>query len=180
MSAPIRTLRGFADGKVAAAGTWQRRSLAFSWVVAALALACAGAAPRVGVPENGGMVVASDAALGLERRAEGFYLRIAHRRFNTLETFNDFIMRDYFQSPDLFFDYYADLAQAFTEANFERSRPTKARVLEFAFEDERTVRVQVRFDGFDGRPLRPGSTHLVRVDRWELAEGTWWIRPGKL
>ena len=157
-----------------------RRAPAASWLLVAAALACAGGTPPLEVPETGGRVVASDAALGFERRAEGFYLRIAHRRFNTLETFNDFIMRDHFQSPDLFFDYYADLAQAFTDAHFERSRPTRVRLLQFAFEDERTVRVQVRFDGLDGRPLRPGSTHLVRVDRWEWAEGTWWIRPGKL
>jgi len=131
-------------------------------------------------PETGAVVVASDTALSFQKRADGFYLRLAHRRLNSLETFNDFILRDHFQTPDLFFDYYADLAQAFTDSHFDKSRPFEVRVEEFLFEDGRTARVRVRFAGWDGRPLRPGSAVIVRVDRWEWADGTWWIRPGKL
>jgi hypothetical protein len=119
--------------------------------------ACGGRLDRIPAPEGGGVTVDSDAALEFQRRADGFYLRLAHRRFNTLETFNDFVLRDHFQSPDLFFDYYADL-----------------------FEDAQTARVQVRFEGWDGRPLRPGTAALVRVDRWDWADGTWWLHPGKL
>jgi len=147
---------------------------------ACLYLACAGEVPRLSVPEEGAVVVGSERALSLRRRTEGFYLRLAHRRFNTLETYNDFIMRDHFRSLDLFFDYYADLAQALVEADFEKSRPTGIEVLEFLFEDPQTAQVLVRFRGRDGRPLRPGSTQLVRTDRWEWADDTWWIRPGKL
>ena len=144
------------------------------------ALGCGTAMTPIPTAERGGVVVASNAALSFQRRADGFYLRLVHRRFNTLETFNDFILRDHFQSPDLFFDYYADLAQSLARANFERSRPEQVVVEDFAFEDARTARVQVRFVGRDGRPLRPGRTQLVRVDRWERVEGTWWVRPGKL
>ncbi len=147
---------------------------------AALGLGCASGVAPIPVPEGAGIAVASDVALSFQRRADSFYLRLGHRRFNTLETFNDFILRDHFQSPDLFFDYYADLAQTLVEAHFERSRPESVAVEEFAFESDRNVQVQVRFVGRDGRPLRPGATELVRVDRWERAEGTWWIRPGKL
>lgn len=131
-------------------------------------------------PEGGGTVVSSDAALSLQRRADGFYLRLARRRFNTLETYNDFILRDYFRTPDLFFDYYADLAQALDDAHFERSRPMFVEVQEFLFEGEQTVQVQVLFRGWDDRPLNPFRTSLIRIDRWEKAEGRWWIRPGKL
>jgi hypothetical protein len=126
------------------------------------------------------VAVASEAALTFQKRADGFYLRLTHRRFNTLETFNDFVLRDHFQSPDLFFDYYADLAQALSDAHFDKSRPFGVRVEEFLFEDGRTARVQVRFQGWDGRPLRPGATDLVRIDRWDWADGTWWLHPGKL
>jgi hypothetical protein len=148
--------------------------------LALAALACAGDPPPLVAPQGGAPEVAPDRALGLRRRVEGFYLRLAHRRFDTLETYNDFIMRDHFTSLDLFFDYYADLAEDLIGAQFDRSRPTEVEVLEFLFENPETAQVLVRFRGDDGRPLRPGSVELVRADRWEFSEGTWWIHPGKL
>jgi hypothetical protein len=144
----------------------------------ALATACT-STPTLDAP-RGAVAVAPEVALALRHRVDGFYLRLAHRRFDTLETYNDFIMRDHFASLDLFFDYYADLAEDLAAARFDRSRPTGIEVLEFLFEDPRTAQVLVRFVGDDGRPLRPGSVDLVRTDRWEFAEGTWWLRPGKV
>lgn len=141
---------------------------------------CAGGGGLLAAPEGGGASVSPDAALSFQRRAEGFYLRLAFRRFNTLETFNDFILRDHFQSPDLFFDYYADLAQSLGAAHFEKRRPESVRIQEFVFEDAGSVRVRVIFRGRDGRPLRPGSIELQRIDRWEWQGDTWWIRPGKV
>jgi hypothetical protein len=149
-------------------------------LLASCALACAGDPPPLPVPEHGTVAVAPEVALALRHRVEGFYLRLAHRRFDTLETYNDFIMRDHFASQGLFFDYYADLAEDLVGAEFERSRPTDVEVLEFLFEDAQTAHVLVRFLGNDGRPLRPGTVELVRSDRWEWSEGTWWVRPGKL
>jgi hypothetical protein len=151
-------------------------ALALLW----LAVACAGPPPPIAVPEGGAVAVDPEVALALRRRVEGFYLRLAHRRFDTLETYNDFIMRDHFASLDLFFDYYADLSEDLVLANFERSRPTDVSVLEFLFETPETAHVLVRFRGNDGRPLRPGTTELVRLDRWEWADGAWRVRPGKL
>ena len=151
-------------------------------VVILLALACAMACastPTLEAP-RGSVAVAPEVALALRHRVDGFYLRLAHRRFDTLETYNDFIMRDHFASLDLFFDYYADLAEDLALARFDRSRPTGIEVLEFLFEDAKTAQVLVRFMGDDGRPLRPGSVELVRTDRWEFSEGTWWLRPGKV
>ena len=90
------------------------------------------------------------------------------------------MLRQRFESQDLFFDYYADLAQTFSDANFDKSRPEKAEVQEFAFEDVDQVRVQVLFVGEDDRPLRPGHVRLIRRDRWRERDGQWWIVPGKL
>jgi hypothetical protein len=153
-----------------------RRSVAL--IALALVMACAGT-PTLDAP-HGGVALAPEVVLALRHRVDGFYLRLAHRRFDTLETYNDFIMRDHFASLDLFFDYYADLAEDLAGARFDRSRPTDVEVLEFLFEDAKTAEVLVRFRGDDGRPLRPGSVELVRSDRWEFSEGTWWVRPGKL
>jgi hypothetical protein len=131
-------------------------------------------------PEVRSVAVPAQTALHLRRRVDGFYLRLAHRRFNTLEMYSDRIMREHFRSPNLFLDYYADLAQAFADAHLEKRRPLRVEVLELRFEDPRRARVEVRFTGGDDRPLRPNQVTLERVDRWEWADGTWWVQPGKI
>jgi hypothetical protein len=141
------------------------------------ALACGGG-PKLVAPDTGAVAVASDTAFALERRVTGFYLRLAHRRFNSLETYRDFITRSHFRTPELFLDYYADLAENLAAAHFEQERPDAVRIDDFLFEDALTARVRIHFQGRDNRPLRPGHVELVRVDRWEWADGTWWIRPG--
>jgi hypothetical protein len=144
-----------------------------------LLAACRGIAPME-AGDGPARAVPAETALTLQRRADGFYLRLAHRRFNTLETYNDRIMREHFRDTALFLDYYADLAQSLADAHFDKSRPRRIEVRELLFEDPDRARVQVRFVGADDRPLRPGEVELVRVDRWEFSDGTWWIQPGKL
>ena len=118
---------------------------AAAWIAAVALLGCASDVPPIPVEGSAGVSVGPAAALSFQRRADGFYLRLAHRRFNTLETFNDFILRDHFETVDLFFDYYADLAQALNAAHFERSRPERIQIEDFAFRDPRNVRVKVLF-----------------------------------
>ncbi len=150
--------------------------------VAALVLASACAGGRGLIPaESGGSVsVSAESALSFQRRIDAFYRRLSQRRFNALETFNDPVLRDYFRSMDLFFDYYADLAHTLAEAHFEKSRPNRVEIQEFVFEHGEAAQVRVRFRGDDRRPLRPGAVSVVRRDRWERVEGSWWIAPGKL
>ena len=102
------------------------------------------------------------------------------RRVNTLETFNDPVLRKFFRSEDLFFDYYADLAQSLADAHFEKSRPFAIEVQEMIFESTARAQVQVLFRGYDNRPLRPNRVSLVRRDRWQYEQEAWWITPGKL
>ena len=145
-----------------------------------LALACRSGAGSLPMPPGPTPPVSGDQAIAFHRQAEIFYRLLIQRRFNTLETFNDRRLREHFESEDLFFDYYADLAQSLSEANFDKSRPRRAELQEFAFEERGQVRVQVLFVGDDDRPLRPGRVRLVRRDRWREHEGRWWIVPGKL
>ena len=145
-----------------------------------LAGACASAGGTIPAPPGRSTPVAPETAIEFHRRAASFYPRLIQRRFNTLETFNDPILRAHFRSPDRFFDYYADLAESLSAAHFEKSRPKSVGVEEFVFEDADRVRVQVRFVGDDNRPLRPNEVVLIRLDRWERTEGRWWIAPGKL
>jgi len=167
---------------VRAPARWRGRAAALSVAGAAL-LWAAGCGTRGGpipAPETGATAVAGETALSFQARAEAFYGRLIQRRFNALETFNDPLLRQHFQSLDLFFDYYADLATALDDANFEKSRPTRVTVEEFVFESETRVRVQIRFTGQDDRPLRPNEVALVRLDRWERADEGWWVEPGKI
>jgi hypothetical protein len=146
----------------------------------ALALACAGEGGPIPLPEGSGADPAPEVVLGFYSRAESFYARLAKRRLNALETFNDVFLREHFRSKDAFFDYYADLAHQLDLAHFEKSRPNGVELEEFVFETKDLAWVQVRFRGADDRPMRPDSTTLVRRDRWELGDGSWSIIPGKL
>ena len=145
-----------------------------------LSLSCSSSGGHIPVPPGGAVAVGPATALAFHARAEAFYQRLIQRRFNALETFNDPFLREHFRSEDRFFDYYAALAQALDEADFERSQPTFVEVEEFLFETPTSVRVQVRFKGEDDRPLRIDATYLKRLDRWERDEESWWISPGKL
>ena len=131
-------------------------------------------------PPGGSVAVSPETSLSFYLQANVFYARLVRRRFNTLETFNDPVLRDQFHTENRFFDYYADLAQSLHEAHFERNRPIQVDVEGFVFETPALVRVQIRFVGEDDRPLRPNKTSLVRLDRWERADGRWWVTPEKL
>ena len=131
-------------------------------------------------PPGGSVAVSPETSLSFYLQANVFYARLIQRRFNTLETFNDPVLRDRFRTQNRFFDYYADLAQSLHDAHFERSRPIEVDIQGFIFESSHVVRVQVRFVGEDNRPLRPNEVALVRLDQWERADDRWWMTPGKL
>ena len=147
----------------------------------AWALACAGAAPA---PDDLASGAAESAPLDLsrlERLAGDFYRRLENRRFNSIATFQDPGLHEFFRSRESYSDYYAELAHALELSNFEASRPTRVEVQEYTQDAALRVRVRVRFVGENGLPLRWWSIELLREDIWELgAEGRWWIVPGKV
>ena len=145
-----------------------------------LALSCSSSGGHIPAPPAGTVAVGPATALAFHERAEAFYQSLIRRRFNALETFNDPVLRAYFASIDLFFDYYANLAQDLDDAHFEKSRPHGVQIQEFLFEDRDHARVQVRFVGDDDRPLRPNKTAVVRLDRWVRADETWWVVPDRI
>jgi hypothetical protein len=124
-------------------------------------------------------LAAADASPPL-RLALVFYERTTNRRFNSIATYHDPALREFFRTPEAFADYYADLAQALADAHFEANRPTGFEIEDLASEAPGRVRVRVRFIGENGLPLRWWEAALVREDRWEQSEGRWWIVPGKL
>jgi hypothetical protein len=117
----------------------------------------------------------------LEKLASDFYHRLENRRFNSIATFQDPGLREFFRSDESFSDYYAELAHALEIANFEASRPTSVELGELVQDAALRVRIRVRFVGENGLPLRWWTTTLDREDVWELGtEGRWWIVPGKV
>ena len=121
-----------------------------------------------------------DERIRIERLASVFYDRIEARRFNSIATYKDPALREYFRTPQAFDDYYAELVQDLTLWHFEAVRPTRVVVLDMALEESGRVGVRVRFHGRNGRPMRFWNTSLIRIDQWEFSDGRWWILPGKV
>jgi hypothetical protein len=141
---------------------------------------CLGGEPEVPPdPALGIELVEDPAVIDFYARAEAFYDRLARRRFDSVETFQDELLRGYFANEEAYSDYYADLAAALVAANVAQSRPIRLSVLELRLEGPGRGRVQAEIVGEDGRPLRPGTVSLQRVDRWERIDGVWRIVPGR-
>jgi hypothetical protein len=149
---------------------------------AAAWLAACGGGPGGPLPDAtaGVELVRSGAVVDFHARATEFYARLEGRRFNSIATFRDAGLREYFRDERTFSDYYADLAQQLADAHLERSRPVGTAVEEFLVDAPGRARVRVRIRGDHGLPLRWWATEVVREDRWERADGRWWILPGSL
>lgn len=129
-------------------------------------------------PDSGVVVLDASPELDFYQRASQFYERLTGSRFNSLSTFRDPSLREYFESEESFSDYFADLAQDLADAQFSRNRPVSSAVEEFSVDGPGKALVRTRIVGDNGRPLRFWSTSLVREDRWERRDGRWWIIPG--
>jgi len=112
--------------------------------------------------------------------SEIFYQRITARRFNSLATFEDPALREFFKTEAAFADYYAAFAEALENANFESVRPTAVRLTRIERSSPNAVTVFVTFRGENGLPLRWWSTRVSRQDQWEFSSGRWWVIPGKI
>ena len=123
--------------------------------------------------------VEDTAVVEFYNRASAFYDRLARRRFDSIETYQDDALRDCFGSEADYADYYADLTSALVAAHFAQNRPVSLEVIELRLEGPGRARVETRFVGEDGRPLRPGTVRIDRSDRWERVDGSWRIVPGR-
>jgi hypothetical protein len=145
--------------------------------------------PMIELPSLGGSdgparsseveIVESNEVTDFYGRASEFYRRLEGRRFNSIASFRDAGLREYFGSDQSFVDYYADLADDLSTASFERSVPLRTDVQEFLVDAPGRARVKVRIVGEDGRPLRFWAASVEREDRWERRDGRWWIVPGR-
>lgn len=144
--------------------------------------------PNVELPSPGGdpdppnrvsevEVVESGEVQDFYARASEFYRRLEGRRFNSVASFRDAGLREYFEDEQSFTDYYADLADDLAVAHFQRSVPVGTAVDEFLVDGPGRARVKVKVIGRDGRPLRFWATAVEREDRWERRAGRWLLTP---
>ena len=152
-----------------------RLAALFAAVVAAGCGGPAGPAPAGSVE-----VVSSGAVVEFHERASAFYARLAGRRFNTLATYQDTELRQYFRGEPAFADWYADLADELAAYHFEKNRPLTLSVEEFLVDAPGRARVRVQIVGQNSLPLRFWETRIEREDRWERQDAQWWVIPGKL
>ncbi|MEN8181814.1 MAG: hypothetical protein ABFS46_04695 [Myxococcota bacterium] len=146
-----------------------------------LLLGCFGGPPGPPPDLSAGVeIVESEGIAEFYERAAAFYDRMAQRRFNTLATYEDTVLRRYFKDVSAFSDYYADLASDLAEAHFEKSRAVSLSVEEVLVDGPGQARVKVRIVGRNALPLRRRAVVLQREDRWERVGGNWWIVPGRL
>ncbi|MDJ0786675.1 MAG: hypothetical protein QNK05_07680 [Myxococcota bacterium] len=131
-------------------------------------------------PSYGIQVTEDAAVIEFFERASYFYDRFQLRRVNTLSTYRDEVLRDFFRTDAAFADYYADFAYSLNESYFERNRPLALEVVEMKLMGPGVAEVITRIVGDNGLPLRWWSTSMERVDRWERMQGRWWIVPRKL
>ena len=129
---------------------------------------------------QGVAVVDNEAVASFYQRAQGFYGRLAGRRFNTLSTYRDPFFREFFRTERAHADYYADLTQALRLAHFEQNTPVALDVVELRLEGPGRAVVRTRIVGENDQPLRWWETELMREDRWERSDGDWWIVPGAI
>jgi hypothetical protein len=117
----------------------------------------------------------------MSQLADIFYQRLSHRRVNSISTFHDPALREFFHSEEAFADYYADLVQALDLEHFRANRPQQIDLLSLHVEKgaDRVV-VIVAFRGDNALPLRFWSVDYSRRDVWEYSDDRWWIIPGKL
>jgi hypothetical protein len=155
-----------------------RRALAALLVLVG-AGACAGDGDGPAPDASQGIeLVQEGAVVEFYERASAFYGRLARRRFDSIETYQDETLRSFFRDEATYADYYADLTGELVEAHFEKNRPLVLEVLEVQLEGPGQARVRTRISGEDGRPLRRGTVQLERNDRWERSDGAWRIEPG--
>jgi len=119
--------------------------------------------------------------LRLSKIAQIFYQRLSHRRLNSIATFHDPALREFFRSEEAFADYYADLVQKLDLEHFEANRPNEIEMQTFHVEEtaDRVV-IVVEFRGENALPLRFWAVDYLRRDIWARAGNRWWIIPGKL
>jgi hypothetical protein len=123
----------------------------------------------------------SDAEIAaFSQRIEAFYGGLEDVPLDALLTYESRQLRDCFETPTGFSDYFSALATAARQAYFRDTTARSVRINEFNFEGPEEATVDVTFTSVHQRALRFWSIAFQRHDRWKRTDGVWRIVPEKL
>ena len=131
------------------------------------------------IPRFGIELVDDAAVLEFHERASAFYGRLAHRRFNSIETFRTRCCASS-SAPSALLGLLRRLAQEPDDAHFEQNRPLALEVLEFRFEGPGRRAGRDPHHGRE-RPAAAARHRATSTARTagSAVDGTWWIVPGR-
>jgi len=143
-----------------------------------LLTACAGGAGPT--PDTTSYVSDADAA-AFSQRIEAFYGALQGVPLDALITYESKGLRDCFESPQAFSDYFSALATAARLQSFRYTTARSVQIREFGFQSPDDATVYVAFISVNQRVLRFWSISFDRLDSWHRGQdGVWRIVPAKL
>ena len=133
-------------------------------------------------PETAPSTSPSDTDIAVfSKRIEGFYHQLEDVPLDALVTYQNKQLRDCFDTPTAFADYFSALATQARDLYFRDMTARSVRIRRFDFASPDEAQVQVSFTSVHQRTLRFWSIGFDRYDTWKRSEdGIWRIVPEKL
>jgi len=143
-----------------------------------LCTACfAGASPP---PATNAPQLSNEEVAAFSERIETFYGALEDVPLDALVTYENHQLRDCFETPGAFSDYFSALATAARDAYFRDTTARSVRIREFDFQGPDDATVDVMFTSVHQRVLRFWSIGFERWDHWKRIDGVWRVVPEKL
>lgn len=124
--------------------------------------------------------IADQDVAAFSERIQAFYSGLEDVPLDALVTFENKKLRDCFETPAAFSDYFSALATEARDQSFRDGAAKSVRVVEFQFDSAEEAWVHVRFTSNHQRVLRFWSIGFDRFDSWRRTDGIWRIVPAKL
>jgi hypothetical protein len=124
--------------------------------------------------------MSDDEVAAFSQRITTFYSALEDVPLDALVTYENKALRDCFESPGAFSDYFSALATEARNQYFRDVAARSVRVREFYFDGPDRAGVEVSFRSVHQRALRFWSIGFDRHDTWERTDGVWHLVPEKL
>ncbi|MFI5314175.1 MAG: hypothetical protein ACHQ6T_00610 [Myxococcota bacterium] len=141
-----------------------------------LCAACFGGSAPVAAPPP----LPDEEVAAFSVRIEGFYHQLEDVPLDALVTYQNRQLRDCFETPGAFSDYFSALATAARDAYFRDKTARSVQIRQFQFAGPEEATVEVYFKSVHERVLRFWSIGFERADHWKRTDGVWRIVPEKL
>jgi len=159
-----------------------RRGAGRAVSVLILCAACFGGAaePPDDAPAHQSPQLTDEQVAAFSERIRSFYEALEDVPLDALVTYENKALRDCFESPSAFSDYFSSLATEARDLSFRDTTARSVRIREFYFDSPDVAIVDVRFTSVHQRALRFWSIGFDRRDTWRWNDGVWQLVPEKL